>query len=402
MQERHVTLGKQTLPVPSPFLVMATQNPIQSEGTYPLPDAQLDRFMLKVLVDYPDEAEDELVVIDRALAGAGRGRRDALARGARAPAGDRRCRLRRSRRSCGTRSSSPRRRAIPSASGLTELAAYVEYGVSPRGPINLALAARALAAAARPPLRRSRPTCVELDEGRLPAPARAQLRGDRRRRDARRRARSRARGGAAARASTSSARRWRRERDPAHLAVSGRPIGPGPGPLRAGHLRKLDLTVRRRVDGILVGDHRATTLGDGTELAQVRPYVVGDDVRRIDWNVTARTGRAARALVRRRANGEHLAPARHVGFDDLRHRRPPQVGRGRGGRPRRRSRRRTAWQPKVIDADASSRSRDATACSARRAPARAGRRSRSRSVDLPHVVADDVRPRRLGRFRRRT
>ena len=52
---------------PSPFLVMATQNPIESEGTYPLPEAQLDRFMLKVLVDYPEEA-DELVVIDRALA----------------------------------------------------------------------------------------------------------------------------------------------------------------------------------------------------------------------------------------------------------------------------------------------------------------------------------------------
>src|SRR3954471_11443108 len=63
MQEHHVTLGKQTLAVPSPFLVMATQNPIESEGTYPLPEAQLDRFMLKVLVDYPDEV-DELVVID--------------------------------------------------------------------------------------------------------------------------------------------------------------------------------------------------------------------------------------------------------------------------------------------------------------------------------------------------
>jgi uncharacterized protein (DUF58 family) len=68
------------------------------------------------------------------------------------------------------------------------------------------------------------------------------------------------------------------------------PDRPGPGPLRDGHLRKLDFTVRRRVDSLLVGDHRATTLGDGTELAQVRPYVLGDDVRRIDWNVSARTG----------------------------------------------------------------------------------------------------------------
>ena len=115
MQERHVTLGKQTLPVPSPFLVMATQNPIESEGTYPLPEAQLDRFMLKVLVDYPDEA-DELVVIDRALAGAGAGRRDALPRAARGT-----CRRRSTpstsiQRSCGTRSSSPRRRATPTGS----------------------------------------------------------------------------------------------------------------------------------------------------------------------------------------------------------------------------------------------------------------------------------------------
>jgi uncharacterized protein (DUF58 family) len=65
---------------------------------------------------------------------------------------------------------------------------------------------------------------------------------------------------------------------------------PGPGPLPAALLRKLDLTVRRRIDGLLAGDHRAWALGDGTELAQVRQYVLGDDVRMIDWNVTARTG----------------------------------------------------------------------------------------------------------------
>src|SRR6187402_1921507 len=67
MQERQVTIGHDTHAVPSPFLVMATQNPIESEGTYPLPEAQVDRFMLKVLVDYPAPA-DELTVIERALA----------------------------------------------------------------------------------------------------------------------------------------------------------------------------------------------------------------------------------------------------------------------------------------------------------------------------------------------
>jgi MoxR-like ATPase len=143
MQERQVTLGKHTFPVPSPFLVMATQNPIESEGTYALPEAQLDRFMLKVLVDYPDDA-DELVVIDRALAGAievtqtlsldeldalrGEVRRvyvdPALVRYAQ--------RLARATRDL-------------QGAGLNELGPYVEYGVSPRGPIGLTLAARALA-----------------------------------------------------------------------------------------------------------------------------------------------------------------------------------------------------------------------------------------------------------------
>jgi MoxR-like ATPase len=67
MQEQQVTIGGRAHVVPLPFLVLATQNPIESEGTYPLPEAQVDRFMLKVLVDYPREA-DELTVIERALA----------------------------------------------------------------------------------------------------------------------------------------------------------------------------------------------------------------------------------------------------------------------------------------------------------------------------------------------
>ena len=66
MQERQVTIGAHTFPVPSPFLVMATQNPIESEGTYPLPEAQVDRFMLKILVDYPSH-DEELTVVQRSL-----------------------------------------------------------------------------------------------------------------------------------------------------------------------------------------------------------------------------------------------------------------------------------------------------------------------------------------------
>src|SRR4051795_8040882 len=66
MQERQVTIGRETYPAPNPFLVMATQNPIESEGTYPLPEAQVDRFMLKVLVGYPSAAE-EYVVVERMI-----------------------------------------------------------------------------------------------------------------------------------------------------------------------------------------------------------------------------------------------------------------------------------------------------------------------------------------------
>lgn len=68
------------------------------------------------------------------------------------------------------------------------------------------------------------------------------------------------------------------------------PARPGPGPMAEGLLRALDVSVGRRVEGLLAGDFRSNLLGTGAELAMMRPYVAGDDVRRIDWNVTARTG----------------------------------------------------------------------------------------------------------------
>jgi len=68
------------------------------------------------------------------------------------------------------------------------------------------------------------------------------------------------------------------------------PEKPGPGPISEGLLRALDITVARRMEGLLAGDYRSRVLGQGSELAQIRPYVLGDDVRQIDWNVTARTG----------------------------------------------------------------------------------------------------------------
>jgi uncharacterized protein (DUF58 family) len=68
------------------------------------------------------------------------------------------------------------------------------------------------------------------------------------------------------------------------------PARPGPGPIAEGLLRALDVSIGRRVEGLLAGDFRSNLLGRGTELAMMRPYVAGDDVRRIDWNATARTG----------------------------------------------------------------------------------------------------------------
>jgi uncharacterized protein (DUF58 family) len=68
------------------------------------------------------------------------------------------------------------------------------------------------------------------------------------------------------------------------------PDRPGPGPIPGQLLRALDVSIARRVEGLLAGDYRSAVLGQGTELAQVRPYVPGDDVRQIEWNVTARTG----------------------------------------------------------------------------------------------------------------
>ena len=69
MQEHQVTIGSETFQLPSPFLVMATQNPIEQEGTYPLPEAQVDRFMLKVIIDYPSLEEEKLIIRENIAGG---------------------------------------------------------------------------------------------------------------------------------------------------------------------------------------------------------------------------------------------------------------------------------------------------------------------------------------------
>ena len=143
MQERQVTIGHETHRVPAPFLVMATQNPIESEGTYPLPEAQVDRFMLKVLVSYPS-ATEEFVIVER-MTGVMETVRtvletEQLLEFQRAATSvyldpslvDYAVRLVRATRE-------------PLLHGLDAISPYVRYGASPRAAINLALAARARA-----------------------------------------------------------------------------------------------------------------------------------------------------------------------------------------------------------------------------------------------------------------
>jgi MoxR-like ATPase len=143
MQERQVTIGHDTHLVPDPFLVMATQNPIESEGTYPLPEAQVDRFMLKVVVGYPSR-DEELTVVQRSLAAPAVVRQvlelDALRKLQHAALG-----VYVDPSLVAYAVSLAEATRNPAAAGLGELAGLVDYGASPRGPIALVQSARALA-----------------------------------------------------------------------------------------------------------------------------------------------------------------------------------------------------------------------------------------------------------------
>jgi len=143
MQERQVTIGRETHKVPDPFLVMATQNPIETEGTYALPEAQVDRFMMKVIVGYPNEM-DEFLVVERMAHG--------MANVSPVMLTSRLLDLQREtdkvfvdpvlmeyvvRLATATRH--------PGEYGLPEIKKYITYGASPRASINLILTGRALA-----------------------------------------------------------------------------------------------------------------------------------------------------------------------------------------------------------------------------------------------------------------
>lgn len=143
MQEHQVTISGETYKVPEPFMVMATQNPIETEGTYPLPEAQVDRFMMKVLVDYPSQS-DEFVIVERMTG-----------------------KLNKVKSVVNTKQLIKLRRDVekvyvdpslteyavslvtatrePEKFGVPDITDYIMYGASPRGSINLIITARALA-----------------------------------------------------------------------------------------------------------------------------------------------------------------------------------------------------------------------------------------------------------------
>src|SRR3990170_3590629 len=207
MQERQVTIGKQTFPLPEPFLVLATQNPIESEGTYPLPEAQVDRFMFKVVITYPSYHE-EMDVVERVTTSLPElapviHSNDLLAmqRLADAIYVDPKV-----MDYAVTLATATRR---PGEFGLPEMAKYIAYGASPRASVNMILGAKAMAV--------------------METPAKV--------------------------------------------------------------LRRLEFKVIRRLDGFLFGDYRGIFYGPSLDLAEVREYQPGDEIKRIDWNVTARMNR---------------------------------------------------------------------------------------------------------------
>jgi len=143
MQERQVTIAGETHKVPDPFVVMATQNPIETEGTYPLPEAQVDRFMMKVLVDYPSE-EEEFVIAERVTGPAVDV--NAVADTFQLAALQRECRevfCDPALMQYAVKLVGATRR--PDKHGLPELAKYITYGASPRATIGMIEGAKALA-----------------------------------------------------------------------------------------------------------------------------------------------------------------------------------------------------------------------------------------------------------------
>ncbi len=313
MAERQVTVGGRTFPMPQPFLVVATQNPVESEGVYPLAEAQRDRFLMRVPVDYPTPTEERAIVARMADQPPQAARLldpadvVGLQQAARRIAVDEATIDYAIRLVLATRD--------PAAHGLPKLVGLLEYGASPRASLGLVRSARAMA------LLRGRERAVAQDvydvaydilnarlalsyralaEGftiddvlvelltTVPAPG-----------DTVRYANLRGAGPVgAADAGTRSGLQHvlGRARGDATARHAGRPTGrevtsaPGAGIDLPARIRRIELAVSHKVFGRRDGRHASLVLGHGVEPGEARPYEPGDDVRRMDWSILARTG----------------------------------------------------------------------------------------------------------------
>ena len=270
MQERQATIGLETFRLEEPFLVLATQNPIEQEGTYPLPEAQVDRFMLKVVVGYPSR-DEERKIVDRMASGqpipqvrkvakpedilAARATvdkiwmdekvRDYLVDVARATRNPGRVWHRGTRRHDRSRGQS---------AGLDQLDEGLQ---GPRVP-------------AEPRLRHAA-RCEERGHGSAAASRHPDVRSRSRR---------------ASRTTTSSRRSWTTSRVP--VSASAQCIMLAKEVIQ--RVREIQVRTGRQVADVLAGQYVSVFKGRGIEFDEVRPYVPGDEIRTIDWKVTARLG----------------------------------------------------------------------------------------------------------------
>ena len=270
MQEKQVTIGEQSFQLPELFLVLATQNPIEQEGTYPLPEAQVDRFMLKVVVDYPSREEERRILdrFDRT------GRRDGRRPGDQ-PRRYLRCAKGREQHLYGWQDQGlhrflglrhPRAGELPArAEGVHRDRRLAPGDHQPQGR-------RPLPRLSGRPGLRDAGRRQSGGHGRHAPPAADQLRGGGR----------------------GHQQRGHHQQDPRY----------GPGPLSAEDqtmdvqltreilkkVRQIEVRTNRLVNDSLAGSYHSVFKGRGMNFDEVREYVPGDDIRAIDWNVTARTG----------------------------------------------------------------------------------------------------------------
>ena len=285
MQEHRVTIQGRTYELEEPFYVFATQNPIELEGTYPLPEAQLDRFMFHIVIDHPPEDEEFEVVrsttsirdvtFERPVSGADLIAFQRLVR--RVPVAEPVIRYALDL----VRASRPKSPGAPEA-----VKKWVAFGASVRAAQYLVLGAKARALTARPLPRQLRGHPRAGAPG-APPPRADELPRAVGRRDERR-ARRQAAGGRRGAAVGNVGRMPNMSNEhPAGSLVGARFVDP----VVLARIGNLELVARTVVDGFINGLHRSPYFGASVDFAEHRGYTPGDDIRRVDWRVFARTDR---------------------------------------------------------------------------------------------------------------